>query len=335
MADPQALLVMAQATYQQQFGQAELERLGSLVELDEPAWCEGFDDLAPERLAEVEVLITSWGCPAITVEILDRVPRLRAVLHSAGSVRDLVAPQAYERGITVVSGADANAIPVAEFTLAAIVLAGKRAIPLAAANRTAPMPWGAVTAAEVSNLGRTLGLVGFSRIGRRTLELVREVLEPARVLVADPYADADAVAAAGGELVPLEQLLRAGEIVSLHAPLTEATRGMIGAAELALLPDGATLINTARGGLVDHDALLAECTSGRLDAILDVTEPEPLPAGHPLLALPNVMITPHLAGSLGSETQRLARHTLDALEDLRAGRAVRGAVALAEIGVSA
>src|SRR5690606_22742231 len=117
------------------------------------------------------------------------------------------------------------------------------------------------------------------------------------------------------------------EIVSLHAPLVESTRGMLGAAELALLPDGATFINTARGGLVDHDALFAECASGRIDAILDVTDPEPLPCGHGLLSLPDVSVTPHRAGSLGAETHRLAQQALGALEDVVAGAArVRGAV---------
>jgi phosphoglycerate dehydrogenase-like enzyme len=95
---------------------------------------------------------------------------------------------------------------------------------------------------------------------------------------------------------------------------------MIGARELALLPDGATLINTARGVLVDHDALLLECSSGRLDAILDVTEPEPLPATSPFFDLPNVVITPHLAGSLGAETRRMSDHAIDELANLVDGR---------------
>jgi phosphoglycerate dehydrogenase-like enzyme len=335
MADLQAMLVMAEPVYRQLYGGAELERLHSLVTLGDPAWSERFDEAALRRLAEVDVLITSWGCPPLTPDVLTQAPRLRAVLHSAGSVRDLVPPQAYEAGITVVSAADANAVPVAEFALAAIVLAGKRALPIAALNRIAPMPWGTSSTASLSNLGRTIGLIGFSRTGRRTLELIRRVLEPAEVLVSDPYADAAAVAAAGGRLVPLTELLSRSEIVSVHAPLTATTRGMLGARELALLPDGATVINTGRGGLIDHEALLVECRAGRIDAILDVTDPEPLPAGHALLDLPNVTITPHLAGSLGSETRRLARHTLDALADLVAGRPVRGAVSAEAIEVSA
>lgn len=335
MADLQALLVMGEPVYRELFGAAERERLSALASLGDPACSDRFDAAATARLAEVDVLITSWGCPPITPEILEAAPRVRAILHAAGSVRDLLPAQVHERGITVTSAADANAIPVAEFTLAAIILAGKRAIPMAALNQHRPVTWGGIDTGALSNLGRTIGLVGFSRIGKRTIELVRRVLEPGRVLVADPYADPAEVAAAGGELVPLPELLGASEILSLHAPLVEDTRGMIGAAELALLPDGATLINTARGGILDHDALLRECASGRLDAILDVTEPEPLPARHGLLTLPNVIVTPHLAGSLGSETRRLAHHALDALQALRDGTALRGVVTPEAMGLSA
>src|SRR5690606_32960603 len=116
---------------------------------------------------------------------------------------------------------------------------------------------------------------------------------------ADPFADAAKVAAAGAELVPLADLLPRVDVLTLHAPALAATRHMIGRAELAALRDGAVLINTARGSVLDHDALLAECRDGRIDAVLDVTEPEPLPADSPLLTLDNVAVTPHIAGSLG------------------------------------
>jgi phosphoglycerate dehydrogenase-like enzyme len=127
------------------------------------------------------------------------------------------------------------------------------------------------------------------------------------------------VAAAGGTLVELPELLARSEILTLHAPALPSTHRMIGAAELALLPDHATVVNTARGSLVDSAALAAECRSGRLFAILDVTDPEPLPPGDPLRTVRNVMITPHLAGSLGTEILRLTDHTLDELVRWTAG----------------
>ncbi|MDI1462593.1 hydroxyacid dehydrogenase [Catellatospora sp. KI3] len=324
MHRPQALLVMQPETFRIQFGPQELRRLRSLADLGDPIWSDDLD--APHtraRLAETEVLLTSWGCPRLTASRLNAAPRLRAVLHCAGSVRGLVSDDVWRRGILVTSAAEANATPVAEFTFAAIVFAGKKAHLLAAESRLRPADWAAVHHREdLSNYGRTIGIVGFSRIGRRVVERLR-TLDTAEILVTDPYADPAAVAAAGGRLVSLDVLLAASEIVSLHLPELPQTRHAIGARELALLPDGATVVNTARGAVLDTAALERECATGRLNAILDVTDPEPLPAGSLLAQLPNVMITPHIAGSLGAETRRLSTQALDELE-----RYVRGEPAL-------
>lgn len=322
MDRPQAMLVMGPGTYRVQFGPAELRRLRSVADLGDPVWSDDLD--APDtraRLAEAEVLVTSWGCPRLTSALLDGAPRLRAVLHCAGSVRNLVSEAVWDRGILVTSAAEANATPVAEYTLAAIILAGKKAHLLAAEYRLRPTDWDAVHHREdLSNFGRVIGIVGFSRIGRRVVESLR-LLETRRVLVSDPYADPVAVATSGGELVELDELLANAEILSLHLPELPETRQAIGARELALLPDGATVINTARGGVVDTAALERECATGRLNAILDVTDPEPLPQGSLLYQLPNVMITPHIAGSLGSETRRMSALALDELERFARGEA--------------
>jgi len=235
----------------------------------------------------------------------------------------------------VTTAADLNAIPVAEFTLAATIFAGKRALPLAEHNRREPAGWENSFADQtLSNYRRTIGVVGFSRIGRRFVELLR-VLDVDDVLVFDPVAEPSEVADAGATLAPLDEVLARAEILSLHAPLLPSTEKMIGARELALLPTGATLINTARGGIVDHEALLAECRTGRIDAILDVTDPEPLPVGHPLLELPNVTVTPHIAGSLGGETKRLAVFAIDAIRHYGATGVVPEALSAEKGKVSA
>jgi phosphoglycerate dehydrogenase-like enzyme len=123
--------------------------------------------------------------------------------------------------------------------------------------------------------------------------------------------------------VTLSELLAGSDVVTLHAPLLPETRHMIGARELALMKDGATLINTARGGLVDHDALISELTAGRIHAVLDTTEPDVLPPTSPLYRLPNVLLTPHIAGSLGNETQRLSDHIIDEVERYARGQPLR------------
>jgi phosphoglycerate dehydrogenase-like enzyme len=311
---PQSLVVMDRESFQEHFDQARLHRLDQLATLAEPVWVDELDSPSTRaRMATVEVLLTSWGAPRLTPERLAAAPALRAVFHAAGSVRPLISNELWRRGIQVTSAADANAIPVAEYTLAAIIFAAKKAPFLAADPDVAYRGWSHLTGyGDLSNYRRTIGIVGFSRIGRRVIDLLR-CLDLAACLVADPHADADEVKQAGGSLLDLHAMLPRSEILSLHAPALPDTRHLIGATELALLPDYATVINTARGSLIDPEALAAECRSGRLFAILDVTEPEPLPIDAPLRQIPNVMVTPHIAGSKGSEIGRLTDLALDEL----------------------
>lgn len=333
---PKALLLMNRGTLDDQFDAPRMERLAQLVELGNPAWTESLDEPGlTARLAEVEILITSWGVPRLDAARLDRMPRLRAVFHCAGTVRSFVSDELWARGILVTNGADANAIPVAEFTFASILLAGKKAQFLANDARISREDWSYSTArGELGNIGRTIGVVGFSRIGRRVVNLLQQ-LEDVTCLVSDPHADPLAVAAAGGQLVELEQLLDESDVVSIHAPALPQTRHMIGAPQLARLKDHATLINTARGSLVDTEALEAACSTGRIHAILDVTEPEPLPAGSVLYDLPNVVLTPHIAGSLGTETRRMSDIALDELERYLAGKDLLAEVSSEDLRVSA
>ncbi|WP_207343490.1 hydroxyacid dehydrogenase [Arthrobacter sp. E3] len=311
---PEALLVMDYGTFESQFDSHRLERLKSMVQLGTPVSTDSFDDPAVAgRLAGIEILITSWGVPLLDEARLAQLPKLRAVFHCAGSVRPLVSDALWDRGIVVSNGAEANAVPVAEFTLATIILAGKRAQVLAndARNHRGSNSYGQLRG-ELGNLGRTVGVVGYSKIGRRVVELL-QILQDVRVFVADPYADPVEVSAAGATLIPLDALIPAVDILSLHAPELPSTRHMIGALELAALADNATLINTARGSLVDTAALEEACCGGRITAILDVTDPEPLDADSILYDLPNVVLTPHIAGSLGTETRRMSDMALNDL----------------------
>ncbi|GGK95350.1 hydroxyacid dehydrogenase [Sphaerisporangium melleum] len=332
---PQALLVMDPVHFTMQFQEPQLRRLHTLVELGDPVATGDLDTTrVRRRLREVEVLVTSWGCPSLTAERLSDAPRLRAIFHCAGTVRGFVTDEVWRRGILVTNAADENAIPVAEFTLAAIIFAGKKVPFLAQDARVHRQDWSyAGRRGELSNRGRTIGVVGFSRVGRRVVERLRSL--EADVLVADPYADAAQVSAAGARLVRLPELLPRSDVLTLHVPALPSTRHLIGAAELARLPDGATVINTARGVVLDTTALERECAQGRLDAILDVTDPEPLPATSPLYDLPNVMITPHVAGSLGSETRRMSESALSELERYLSGQPPRAVVTADEFTVSA
>ncbi|ONI80170.1 hydroxyacid dehydrogenase [Saccharothrix sp. ALI-22-I] len=326
---------MEPAHFEVQFQQAQLDRLDRLVGLADPISTDELDSPAVRRrLHDVDFLLTSWGCPPLTAERLAAAPRLRAIFHCAGTVRPLITDEVWRRQLLVTNAADENAIPVAEFTLAAIVFAGKKAPFLAQDARKHRDDWSYVSQrGELTNRDRTIGVVGFSRVGRRVVDRLRTL--DVTVLVSDPYADPARVAAAGARLVELPELLRASDVLTLHVPALGSTRHLIGAAELALLRDGATVVNTARGAVVDTAALERECATGRLDAMLDVTDPEPLPADSILYDLPNVMITPHIAGSLGSETRRMSDSAIDEVERYLSGRPPRAAVTPDTLGMSA
>ncbi|MGW1025390.1 hydroxyacid dehydrogenase [Streptomyces sp. NPDC002577] len=295
-----------------------MARLQELAEVDTSLVVRDFTEpSAASALAGAEVLITGWGCPHLDADVLAAVPQLHTVLHAAGSVRSLVGEALWADGVTVCSAVTGNALPVAEYTLAMILLAGKDAFAHRERFReTHAYPSPAETA-DTGNLGRRVGVIGASRVGRRLLQL----LQPLDLSVAlyDPYVDAGEAAALGAELLSLEDLLRGSDIVSLHAPDIPETYRMLDRDRLALIRDGGILINTSRGALVDPVALTDELVAGRLSAVLDVTEPEPLPTGSPLYTLPNVFLTPHIAGSLGNELERLGRIVVEELERLVAG----------------
>lgn len=272
-----------------------------------------------ELLASVDVLVTHWGVGELDERVLSSAPRLAAVVHAAGSVKGFVTDAVWERGIRVSSAAAANAVPVAEFTVAAILWSNKRVLDAAdryRRRRDTWEPWAEIFP-DIGNYRKTVGVVGASRVGRRVLELLRPF--DLSALVSDPYLEARDAADLGATAVPLEELFARSDVVTLHAPVLPETRGMVGGALLSSMRDGATLVNTARGALVDEDALVAELRTGRLRAVLDTTDPEPPAPGSPLFELPNVLLTPHLAGPQGDEIHRSAQLAVDEVRRFAAG----------------
>jgi phosphoglycerate dehydrogenase-like enzyme len=294
-----------------------LERLGEVGELLAPEAVDGMErSRADEVLAAADVLLGHWGCAQLDAAFLDRAPRLRMLAYAAGTVREVVTREAFARLDRITSGAAANAVPVAEYTVGAILWANKAAFVERERLRGAEVPQ-TRRRHPVGNWAKRIGLVGASHVGRKVIELLAPY--HCTVVVADPYLSDDEAGRLGVARVELDELLATCDVVSLHAPALPSTEHMIGADQLARMFDGATLVNTARGSLVDHDALVTELGSGRISAVLDVTEPEPLPPDHPLLALPNCVVTPHLAGSQGTELSRLAELVLDEIDRFAAG----------------
>ncbi|NJP51978.1 hydroxyacid dehydrogenase [Streptomyces sp. SBST2-5] len=294
-------------------------RMREVVDVDFDVCLDSFDRAsALSALAEAHILLTGWGAPRVDADVLRHAPELAAVAHAGGSVKAHLDRACWERGIAVSTAAGVNAQPVAEYTLAMILLAGKKVHPIW--RRYQERREHIDLLEEFPGIGnhqRRVGIIGLSRIGRRVVELLR----PFDLVLAayDPYLDDEEAAKLGLLRMSLDELMSWADTVTLHAPALPETRQMIDARRLALLPDGATVINTARGWLVDHDALLAELSAGRLDAVLDVTEPDVPPSDSPLYRLPNVTLTPHLAGAMGNELYRLGDWVADEV-----GRFARG-----------
>jgi phosphoglycerate dehydrogenase-like enzyme len=254
-----------------------------------------------EQIANADVLMTTWHSPFLTVEMLGTRPRVKLIAHCGGEVKSRVAEQIFDY-VTVTNAADPMARGVAEMALA-LVLTLVRRIPEYAAE----MRGGALrTNEEVSEgetlWGRRVGLIGFGRIGRAFAKLIKPF--EVELLVSDPYSQSHLVAEHGGTLVDIDQLVGSCSVIVLAAALTSETRNLFDRHRLSLMVDGTCLINVARGGLIDIEALLSELRTGRLTAALDVTDPlEPLPTDHELRKLTNVILTPHIAAG-GIEMRR-------------------------------
>ncbi|MHA7984429.1 hydroxyacid dehydrogenase [Rathayibacter sp. CAU 1779] len=300
---PQAIGLISDRLRRRLFAPEAYDRLNAAVEVVSVG-----DSRPPtmpiDRLERVELAITGWASPAIDERMLDLLPSLRAVIHTAGSLRGFATEAAWDRGVQFSSAADVNAIPVAEFVVAMILLVGKQVLPLRERYRQVRgQMYVHDLGDDVGNFRRTVGVVGASMVGRRVIDLLGK--HDVEILLHDPYLGPSDAEALGVRLVGLADLFAGSDVVTLHQPLLPSTRGGIDGRMLALLRDGGTLVNTARGGVVDAAALERELVSGRLNAVLDTTEPEILPADSVLYDLPNVVLTPHIAGSLGNEVRRL------------------------------
>lgn len=243
--------------------------------------------------------------------LLDACRRLRVVGRLGVGLDNIDVPACAARGIEVVPATGANALAVAEYVIATAMalLRGAYASSADVADGRWPR---AVLSAGREIAGKTLGLVGFGDIGRTTARLATAL--GMRIVGHDtvlPPADA-AWREARAEPLALDELVARADVVSLHVPLTAATRGLIGASRIAAMRPGAVLVNTSRGGIVDETALAAALRSGHLGgAALDVFEHEPLPAGSPLAGAPRLLLTPHIAGLTLESNMRVSTMIAD------------------------
>jgi len=251
-----------------------------------------------EELAEmipgVEACVGSWGSPCFTPEVMEHADSLRVISYAAGSVKGILTPSVFEHKVTVCTSQPAMAVSVAAMTVAMMEIMLRNVVNLASAIRT-QRKWrqsGLAPARELN--GKRVGIVGASLIGREVIRYIQPF--DVELWICDPYLSVEEAVKLGAKKVSMEELFAGCDVISVHAPLTSETRGMIRLEHLKLIKDGAVLVNTSRGAVFDHQALLDELKTGRFSAALDVTDPEPLPEGSEYFALENVVYTPHISG---------------------------------------
>jgi phosphoglycerate dehydrogenase-like enzyme len=251
--------------------------------------------------SRVEFILSTWGMPVLDAAFLDAFSSLKAVYYAAGSVKSFVTEESFRRGIRIFSAQEANAIPVAEYAVSVIMLSLKRFWQHAYLSRYARQ-WSRL---EVTGAyGGVVGLVSLGAVGRMTASKLQGY--DLQILACDPYVSLEEAASLGVEQVGLDELFARSDVVSLHCPLIPETEGMIGDWHLRAMKTGATLVNTSRGGII-NELEMCEVLRDRPDitAVLDVAHCEPPLAASPLYDLPNVVLTPHISGSMGNEITRM------------------------------
>ncbi len=291
--------------------EAGLERLRSAPEIE-------VDAVAGKPRAELERALTQAHAlivrseTRVTADLLTHAPHLRVIARAGVGVDNIDVPAATKRGIAVMNAPGANTISAAEHTMA-LLLSLVRRIPWAVESMRRG-EWDRKRFEGSELRGKTLGVLGLGRIGGHVAQLARAF--GMQVVAHDPYLSPDRADELHVKLIPLDVLLRESDVITLHLAQTEQTHRLLNADRLALLKPTAVLVNTARGELIDEQALAAAVSAGRLaGAALDVFASEPLAADSPLRTLERVLLTPHLAASTAEAQERVSMETCDAVRD--------------------
>ncbi len=327
-----ALFLLNPDAYHKIYSPTHQAAIANLVELYAPPQTAQSVAADPTILRDAEIIFSGWGMPRMDEAFLMHCSNLKIVFYGAGSIKHCTTDAFWARTIPITSSYAANAVPVAEFTLAQILLCLKKTWQHALAikesgsyEKRLSVPGG---------YGSTVGIISLGMIGRMVCEHLR--CFDLDVIAYDPFVKAEEAATLGVTLVTLDEIFQQADVVSLHAPWIDATVGMITGAHLAAMKPGATFINTARGAIVREQEMIAVLqVRPDLLAVLDVTYPEPPMAGSPLYTLPNVILTPHIAGSMDAECQRMGQLVLDELKRYLAGEELQWAISQKQAAIMA
>jgi len=315
--------VLDAGAFEQIYGPAERADIAELLEICGPPQTAESIRENMHLLAEADVILSGWGAPHMDESFLAAAPRLKAVFYGAGSISRLVSEAFWGRGILVTSAYAANAVPVAEYALAMILFSLKRGWHFAMSiEREKAYP---ARTKVPGCYGSTVGIVSLGMIGRKLCELLRPF--ELRVVACDPFTSSEDAERLDVELLALDELFRRSDAVSLHAPWLPETEGMVTGELIAGMKENASLINTSRGAIIRERELI-EVAANRPDLqfVLDVTHPEPPEEGSPLYTLPNVVLTPHVAGSMDDECRRMGRYMVEELRRFLAGEPLKYAL---------
>ena len=249
-----------------------------------------------ERIPGCAAVLTTWGAPDFDEKLLAAAADLKIIGHAAGSIKYFIPPLAFERGIAVTHAAITTADTVAEWALTVMLLALRKVHIVDRAMQSGEA-WPNYRGLQPLELYRKkVGIIGASMVGRALIKLLKG-FDP-DIMVYDPYLSEERAAELGVRRVDLDELMSTSDVITNHAPTTPETDGMVTARHLASVRDDAVFVNTARAAAIDYDALLKELQTGRITAALDVFPlPEPLAEDSPFRKLPNVIVSPHAAGS--------------------------------------
>ena len=283
-----------------------------------------------KNLSRAQALITTWDSPGFSEEIFRLAPDLKIIAHCGGEVKRRFAPSLFA-SLTITNAPVPMARATAEMGATLLLYCARnvdfyREHLRRRSNRIYQDLH--LHGSNESIVGQEVAMIGFGRIGRALVDLLRGF--DLQWLVYDPYVSKSVARKYPVRMVGLTSLLPRAHLLVLTAALTDETRGLLNRARLARLPDNAAIINVARGGLIDLEALTREVRSKRLRCALDVTDPlEPLPIGHPLRKLPGAILTPHVAAANRQVRHDIADVVVDDLERFFDGRAVRNRVTTA------
>ena len=304
------LYIMNQDSFTKVYSPENREQIERHIDIYAPPMSAEEAFASPEILKDAEVIFAGWGAPRMDKDFLEATTSLKAVFYGAGTVKKLVTPEFWERGKKLTSAYAANAVPVAEFTLAQILFSLKKGwkhVEMVKKNRSYPpklhVPGGYKS---------TVGIISLGMIGKIVARLLKSF--DINIVAYDPFFSESDAKDIGVKLVSLEDLFIISDVVSLHTPWLKETEGMVDGKLFVLMKKESTFINTARGAVVNEEEMV-EILSERTDitALLDVTYPEPPVEESPLYTMENIILTPHIAGSMDGECARMGYYMVEEL----------------------